>query len=227
MNAFIQQFHAIMNRIDEMSLRERGLMLAAFVILVLLIWDQAFLTPLESKKKALNTKVEQKQQTLAKLEQQVGSILERQKQDPDRENREALQHLQQQVEALDYQLQELTVDLIDPVKMARVLEEVLSRETNLVLEKVETLGASSVLKELGESGKDSPTASLPPGVYRHGLVMVLRGSYLETLRYLKALEALPRGLYWNEINMELQEYPIVRITLSVHTLSLDSNWIGI
>jgi MSHA biogenesis protein MshJ len=227
MNGFKEQFQAIMNRIDEMSLRERGLLLGAFVVLVLIIWNETFLNPLDKQKDALNTQVEQKRKTLETLEQQVNTILARQKQDPNKENRASLQRLQQQAEALDEQLQSLTVDLIDPVKMARVLEEVLDRETSLVLEKVATLGATSLLEEVTGAQDKTSKSRLPPGVYRHGLVMVLRGSYMDTLRYLTALEALPRGLYWNEIHMELQEYPTVRVTLHVHTLSLDQDWIGI
>lgn len=67
----------------------------------------------------------------------------------------------------------------------------------------------------------------PPEVYQHGLEMVFQGDYNNTLNYLKKLQRLPWKFYWDEVRYEVLEYPKVRISLRIHTLSLEKGWIGV
>ena len=64
-------------------------------------------------------------------------------------------------------------------------------------------------------------------MYRHGLQLELEGSYLATLAYLKALQALPWEFYWDEVRLQVDKYPTAKITIVVHTLSLTEGWIGV
>ncbi|GMR07388.1 MAG: MSHA fimbrial biogenesis protein MshJ [Gammaproteobacteria bacterium] len=216
----------VMEKIDAMTLRERLMVGGVMLVLIFFIWDNAFLQPLEKHKKQLNEQVQEKQGQLTKLESQINQIITRSQVDPNEELRKQQAAISQQLEALNKRLQELTVDLIDPVKMARVLEEVLTRETGLTLVKLENLGSTSLLDEIGAPRQSGPGQG-PLGVYKHELELTLTGSYLEIVDYLKALEELPRGFYWKQASLTVQDYPVVELILKVHTLSLKENWIGI
>jgi len=64
-------------------------------------------------------------------------------------------------------------------------------------------------------------------MYKHGLRIQLSGQYPDILRYLGALEALPWKVFWGEVQLQTEKYPVSRVTLVIYTLSLDEAWIGV
>jgi MSHA biogenesis protein MshJ len=52
----------------------------------------------------------------------------------------------------------------------------------------------------------------------------VRGSYLDMVDYMTALESLPTQLFWGKAQLEVEDYPSVRLTLTLYTLSLDEKW---
>jgi MSHA biogenesis protein MshJ len=61
-------------------------------------------------------------------------------------------------------------------------------------------------------------------LYRHGVEIVLQGSYLDMINYMDALESLPVQLFWGKLKLDAQQYPNSRLTLTLYTLSLDPKW---
>ena len=45
------------------------------------------------------------------------------------------------------------------------------------------------------------------------------------LDYLDRLEGLPWQMFWSQAQMDAKDYPAVRITVTVFTLSLDEDWL--
>jgi len=82
--------------------------------------------------------------------------------DLERQRRQLEAHMAE----LDRRLKSQMGDLIDPANMARVLEAILTRHTDLRLRRLENLPTRPLLA--GEDGK-APEA----GVYRHGLALEL------------------------------------------------------
>jgi MSHA biogenesis protein MshJ len=52
----------------------------------------------------------------------------------------------------------------------------------------------------------------------------VRGNYLDMLNYMAALEAMPTQLFWGKAELQVEEYPGARLTLTLYTLSLDAQW---
>ena len=67
----------------------------------------------------------------------------------------------------------------------------------------------------------------PPGFYRHGFEIVVGGSYSGLVAYLERLEALPWHLNWVEATLDAAGRPDLRLTLTVHTLSLEEAWLRV
>jgi MSHA biogenesis protein MshJ len=61
-------------------------------------------------------------------------------------------------------------------------------------------------------------------LYRHGVEVTVRGNYLDMVDYMSALEAMPTRLFWGQAQLDVEEYPASRMTLTLYTLSLDRNW---
>jgi MSHA biogenesis protein MshJ len=77
------------------------------------------------------------------------------------------------------------------------------------------------------AGPVKPAAPAPKPrelLYRHGVEIVVQGSYLDMVNYMDALEALPVQLFWGKARLDAQQYPNSRLTLTLYTLSLDSKW---
>ena len=62
-------------------------------------------------------------------------------------------------------------------------------------------------------------------VYKHGIELTLQGAYLDLLDYLARLERLPVQMFWAHAKMDAGDYPRVRLTVTVYTLSLNKNWL--
>jgi MSHA biogenesis protein MshJ len=61
-------------------------------------------------------------------------------------------------------------------------------------------------------------------LYRHGVELTVRGSYLDMVDAMGALEALPTQLFWGRAQLDVEDYPNARLTLTLYTLSLDPKW---
>lgn len=66
-----------------------------------------------------------------------------------------------------------------------------------------------------------------PQIYKHGILIELRGSYAATLQYLRMLEKLPWKFYWEAMRFEIEDYPIAKITIIINTLSLNKEWVRV
>lgn len=214
--------------IDDQSLRERSLILFAVIVAIFLIWEKVLLDPLASQAKQLNIEIKKQNKDLARVREQQVVVLERAGSNPDAQTLEDIETLRNAMKVLNERLRQMTVDLIDPAKMAQVLEEVLTRETDLKLIRVEALSP----KPLGESkvldkNTNKRSKAALPGVYQHALQIEFQGSYLSTLNYMQELEKLSQQFYWGSVDFSVEEYPKAHVIITIKTLSLNEAWIGV
>jgi len=128
------------------------------------------------------------------------------------------------LDRLDKRLKALTVDLISPADMAEVLRSVLIRQKGMRLVHLENSPAEDLL--LGAEKKHGGDDDERIRLYRHPMRIVFSGTYLQALAYLRSLENLPRKLYWDNLEIVVNDYPRTEISLTVHSLSLKKGWIG-
>lgn len=213
-----QRLSALVARIDALSLRERVLVFLSIMTVLVLGWQMVLMEPLEIRRTRLLAEIERIQQDVRTIDEQIQALVTARAGDPDAENRRRLAELEAGIRAADKRIGGAVSGLIAPPEMARVLEEVLARQHGLRLVSVESLPAEVLVAEQPESGA---------GVYRHGLRLVLEGTFQSGLDYLRALEGLERALFWDSVVLETLTYPRTRITIEVHSLSLTEAWIGV
>lgn len=207
-------------RMDALSLRERGLVFAGFLMVLFLIWDQMLLAPLDQRQLRTSQELEALRGQAEQIRTQIQALSEGGRNARMNALKADLQRLEQEHQRLDERLQAATSGLVAPETMARVLEEVLERQNGLTLLRVENRGAAPLF---GEGEADAGLG----GLYRHALVLEFEGSYGDTLRYLHALEALPHTFFWEAVELEVERHPRARVRLTVFTLSLEEGWIGV
>lgn len=211
--------------LDQRSLRERVLLLAAVLVVGFLALNALYFQPRAIERRQLREQIAALDATLSELARQAGAIKARAQDDPDRENHARSRQLQTELTRLDGQLKALTVDLISPQDMAEVLRELLTRQGGVELVRLENLPAVDLLPEAEQAaGKEAGTHI---SLYRHPVRIVIAGTYLQALDYLRDLEQLPRKLFWDELEITVGEYPRAEISLTVYTLSYRKGWIGV
>ena len=87
-----------------------------------------------------------------------------------------------------------------------------------------TLPACSAPQAGAKTVKPAPK---DPGraIFQHGFELTLQGSYRDLHDYLARLEKLPWQMFWNRISVQTEQYPRLRVTIIVQTLSLTKAWL--
>ena len=186
--------------------------LAAILMLGFTLLDSSL-----AKHKLLNKQLSQVRTEAALAQAQVVELSRQLSQDPDAAARERIRDVGEELADIDDELKEVHRGLVSPEGMARVLEDILTRNRPSLLE---TLNIAAVSTLTGAE----PSAEDRAGVYRHGVELTLEGSYLDLLDYVSRLERLPWQMFWARADMDATAYPRVRLTVVLYTLSLDKKW---
>jgi MSHA biogenesis protein MshJ len=224
-------------KIDNMSLRERAMIFAAAAFVVIALMNAALLNPLLSKQKILSAQVVQQNEKAKELQGQIQNLLQA-KQDSERSPlRVRLTQLKQQLQEQDSYLQSRRDRLVEPEKMAALLEQVLNKNDKLQLVSLKTLPVSPLIeKPIADGGANLPSVPRQSGanqqdtkkqIFKHGVQITVRGGYLEMLRYITALEKMPTQMFWGEASLSVEKYPDALLTLTVYTLSMDKIWLTV
>ncbi|MBI3903721.1 MAG: agglutinin biogenesis protein [Nitrosomonadales bacterium] len=223
-----QQWEKLVAKIDSMSLRERVLIFAAIAFLAVSLINQLFLNPLLEKQKILANQVVQQQEKIKEIRAQMEALMDAKRNDVDSPLRKQLIQARQQIADGDAYLQGLRDRLVQPEKMAGLLQRVLKKEGQLELVNLQTLPATPLIEEKppAEGVKIAPPDAAQQ-VYTHRVKITVRGSYADLLQYLTTLERLPVQMFWGTASMKVAQYPSAELTLTLYTLSLDKTWLQI
>jgi MSHA biogenesis protein MshJ len=210
-----QQWQTFAARIDALSQRERIMTFAASAAALVFIVHMLAIGPLQRKQELLRSQVVQQQNTIAGINEQIAQKLKEAEADPDAPVRARLQAVREESARLTGSLRAMQQGLVAPERMAPLLESILRADGRLKMVSVRTLPVE-------------PLSAKPPAkrelLFRHGVELTVRGSYLDMVDYMSALEAMPTRLFWGKAQLEAEEYPSVRLTLTLYTLSLDDKW---
>lgn len=201
-------------RFKKLTVRERVLVLAASLAALVVIWNLTLMDPLNARRNAL-------QQELAMMQDAMGATADAadaaQAADPLSVAFRKKQSLQGELDQVNAQLTKESGGLIEPQRMADVINKVLSRQPGVTLVSLKNLPPQSLAKN----------PALAAGPYIHPVELIVEGNYLDVLAYLHALEALPYRFFWRALELQTTEYPVNRVRIELGTLSMDREWIGI
>lgn len=217
---------ALANRVDTLSLRERAMVFVAAAAAILFVVYSLMLGPLFAKENTLRAQIAQVRNNISGIDGEISAKLQGFSIDPDAPNRARLAAVKADIDALGGKLRALQQGLVAPEKIAPLLETILAANGRLTLVSMKTLPATAVAEaSLNATPSATPAGSTPAALlYRHGVQVTVRGNYLDMINYMHALETLPTQLLWSSAALEVEDYPNSRLTLTLHTLSLDRKW---
>jgi len=211
----------LMDRYDQLSLRERVIVLIASLLLIALIWDSVFMGPLDQERKGRLQQVDVLRAEVDGLEKSIEALVAQGASHPAPDSKAVMEALGAEIAEIERRLAGATSGLIAPKEMAQVLEQVLARASRLKLQGLRTLPPQAVVAPNAQAG------AVAAQIYKHVVELDLTGSYLDTLYFLQQLEALPWRFFWDHIEYTVEEHPRGRVKLRLYTLGLEEGWIGV
>ena len=215
-------------RVDGLGLRERAMVFAAAAFVVIALISTMLLDPLLAKQKAKAAQVVQQQEKMKELHAQMQALFQSRQDEEHSPLRLRLAQLKQQAQEQDSYLQSMRERLVEPDKMASLLEQVLHQNGKLQLVSLKTLPPSPVMGEGDNAaGTAAKAGSGSRQIFKHGVQISVRGAYLDLLKYLATLESIPVQLSWGEVNFSVEKYPDAVLELTLYTMSLGEIWLAI
>lgn len=228
--------------VNALNIRERSILFMVVLLVFVVVFYIALLEPSMKKRKILSEQLATAERTILQKEAEING-LETQLEGGIFAAQEARKaRLQAELEELNSQLEKAVVALVPPKLMPSVLEKMLAEQDKLEFLGIENKTVEPLLlaTELESQQEDRPRRGVNrenrnrnqeliarDGLYKHAFVLRLRGGYRETVEYFKTLEGLPWRFYWDELVYEVDEYPNAVVTLEVHTVSTQREWIGV
>ncbi|HZP94362.1 MAG TPA: hypothetical protein VFB20_15995 [Burkholderiales bacterium] len=219
-----QLWQKLSDRFARLARRERVIVLGGGVVAIMLVAGSAIDTSL-GRARQLEAKVSLARADAAVARAKTAEFIRQLAQDPDAVTRARIAQVRTEIERIDVQLKGLHGGLVTPARMAGILEDMLTRNRRVQLVGLRTLPVTPLVEARKESRQESGQGETARNVYKHGIELTLQGGYLDLLDYLARLERLPWQMFWAQARLDATDYPRVRITVTVYTLSLDKDWL--
>jgi MSHA biogenesis protein MshJ len=207
---------ALLARIDDMSLRERAMLFASISLVILLVAYAALLDPVLRKQKSLIDRVARDQNQINEIRGQIEQIVRAGDAKGRHPEQVAVDALEGQIAELDRSLAARQSGLIAPERLPALLRDILGRSKGVELESLRLLPGVPVKAGTGETS-----------LYRHGVELAVKGSYFELLQYLEELEKRSSVLLWGSVELQVDQYPDVRLRVVIHSLSRNASLLAI
>jgi MSHA biogenesis protein MshJ len=213
----------LVKRLDAMTQRERVFIFGAGAVAILAVVYVGGIEPALKRRALLEARANDQATLLTTAEAQKRELQRTLAEDPAAALRARIAAKQKEIASIDAQLASLQRTLIAPDRMASVLEELVGRSAAVKLVSLRNLPAAPLVN--GKAPADAAQAATAAAhVYRHGVEIVVEGSYADLLAYVGRIERQSWQVYWGRTVMAA-EYPRVQLTLTLYTLSLDRAWL--
>ncbi|HKQ30047.1 MAG TPA: hypothetical protein VJS66_02070 [Burkholderiales bacterium] len=231
MESLKAQLKQLAERIDALAVRERALIFLVMIGVLYLVAYNIVFAPLRAEQSRLERDIKAKYEKTQTIDRKLDEMFSGTGTDAGTQNRNKIAALKQQLTELDAGMDRMTAGVVTPKEMAKLVEQMLSRNKNLELLKLEALPPMSLdeqSKQVLNAPAGTPAAAVPGAtVYRHGMRIEFKGRYFDIVEYLKTLENLPWTVFWGEVSLEADKYPVSKVTLVIYTLSRYPGWIGV
>jgi MSHA biogenesis protein MshJ len=225
-------------RVEALQPRERIMAFGAAVVVLVFLANALVFSPLSRKEAALRSTLQQQTITLGGIAADIEGKARAYGNDPNEALRKRLGEVRAETARTSDELRTMQKGLVPPERIAPLLESILRANGRLKLVSLKTLPVTTLTDGAAPAPAapaPAPANGTPPApppvvakspdlLYRHGVELTVRGSYLDMVDYMQALETLPTQLFWGKAQLEADEYPNVRLTLTLYTLSLDPKW---
>jgi len=240
-------YRKLANRIDDMTLRERGLTFAAAVMTLVALPYTLIIDPALVTQKRLLDQIKKDQSQINALGTEMSKLLEQQSEAPSADNQEKLRTLDTRLAEIEHEINATRNQLVPADRISDLLRGFMAKTGRVTLVSLNAVSGTPAVETSAAPRQDAAaaapvapaapnapnapagaqaTANASPPVsdiplYRRGVELTVRGNYLDLVQFLADLEKLPWRMLWGKSDFEVVQYPVVTLKLMLYTLSSD------
>jgi MSHA biogenesis protein MshJ len=221
-------WQSVSGKLEALSLRERILVFAAVLGGIVLAVYVFAIEPAQQRQAAFRAQI-------ARLEAELTALRQRPSEprvagEATQGERARAEEMKARIAGVEDAITALQERLVPAHRVRALLQQMLKAEKGVELVflrslPVVPLPVAGAATAAPAGAALNPAPSVDGGVYRHGVEVALRGSYVALHDYLKRLERAPEGMLWWRARLEADEEARLTLTLTLHTLSLDRAWL--
>ncbi len=231
---YVQLVHLL----DSRPTTERALIFVTASLVIFMLVFMAIVSPLEKASISIQKNIEIKQAEKALLDQEILILTESLRQAPKESKLMRLEELRIELNSTG-EFSELMKDLITPREMVRFVEGVLSSNNDIIVVRVKNMPATQLWPDPTITRMDSteaentikknqqPLTENEFSIYKHGMLLEVKGRYRELISFFMALEKLPWKILWGNVSLTTDDNSDSVATLVIYTLSTDKAWMGL
>ena len=239
-----------MTRFDRMKMGQSAGLVAATAAVLYFVLSLGLVGQNQARQNAHLKRIEAQKaelEAVRKDRRELAAALER---DPNVQQQAQLDGIKRAIAEADAALAQL--DAVAPQAAGAVLRELLAATPGLELASLKTLpvtvafqskvaavtpakpaaapadplvavvaGSAPVATNTAPKREIAPRP--PRSIYRHGIEISVKGNYLALLPYLEKLQRYPGRLYWTDVSLDVQSYPVAILRVTVYTLGAQAN----
>lgn len=223
--ALLERWRALEERYKALQSRERLLLATCLMILPGYLLHSLLYTPLERKQSKGAQAAIVAQRSADSLKTELSVLQARLAQSPDAPLEAELAALTKLQSRADSALAGMSRGLVSPSEMNTLLKGVLGHTPGLRLIRLVTQPPESALAT--QEGQENSATEKGFDLYKHGVELTVEGRYEDLQNYLLQLESQEKQLLWDSFNFQVEQYPMARLTLHIHTLSVEKAWLSL
>jgi len=225
--------------LDGRPATERGLIFITVCLTIYTLLHFSLMSPVDKSNATMRLAIESKTAEKMLLDQELAKLL-------DNLNRAPKESVLVRLASLTNELNNtgefstLMKDLITPREMVRFVEGVLTSNKGITVVRAKNMPAvqlwpdqsNKVKNEPGEN-KENHTQQRTPAkdefkIYKHGMLLEVKGRYRELVTFLVTLEQLPWKILWGDVSLSSDDDDNDAVsTLVIYTLSPEKAWMGL
>lgn len=205
------------------TLRERAILGCGIVAMVFLSIDSSLIQPIAAELDRAELATLRVEEEIDQLTKQTQGLSRVELTDEELRVLQQKKLLQTQLSEINAQIAAQVSELVPPEAVVSLLEDMLSPNRALRLVSLQ----SQSPHRMGSTQSDSKILDSTAGLYRHGVRIEIEGDYSSTVDYLKRVENSPWHLLWDRLEYRVKQYPTATITIDIHTISENEEWIGV
>ncbi len=228
-----QQWQNYSEKFSQLTSREQYLVLLSGLVAIFLISSYLFIDDKSAKITTFDKQSRAMKVGNQSLDVTINEFQAALTDDPSKETVKQIAQLEAKLAKIDSQLVHLTTDLISPSEMREALLRLLKLEPGVSLLSFELIGAKPLLNlSSAQANSNAINTSLTAeqaglNLYKHGIKIKLTGKYFQLRNYLRHLEQLTWKFFWQDFEFEVKEYPRSEVEITIYSLGLNKEFIGV
>ncbi len=234
-----EQWLKLVARFDALKKRERIIVTILLLVIAIGVPFMFFIDPAMKQMSLAEAQLKESNARIEEINLKI-AVLNSPDQSPDKIAEAELKIIKEQLGETDEALKEYEKNMVSPQKMRALLEDMLKKNTGLRVTSLKTLPPEPLLKRAPidcaadaanpectpeRKAANAANANADSGFYKHGIELIVEGSYAEITTYLTQLEASTSKMIWSTAELAAEKHPKLGLKVTVYTLSLDKTWL--